>query len=73
VRYLDQFYALYYDLESAQFLFNRAAALVGDPAARRLMCALRDHDLELITVVQREIATVEYKTQPTGIFLIPDQ
>lgn len=69
MRYLDQLYAVYYDLEAGQFLFNRVAVRVPDPAARDLLCALRDNDMELVSRVQREIATVECKAQPTSIFI----
>ncbi|MDA8333710.1 MAG: hypothetical protein M0Z41_01755 [Peptococcaceae bacterium] len=71
MRYLDQLYAVYYDAEKSQTLFNRAAVRIHNPAARQLLCALRDQDMELVDRLQREIATVEYKNQATSIFL-PD-
>ncbi|HUW64300.1 MAG TPA: hypothetical protein VMW83_06345 [Spirochaetia bacterium] len=69
MRYLDQLYAAYYDVEKSQSLFNRAAVRIANPVARQLLCALRDTDLDLVNRLQREIATVEYKTQPTSVFL----
>lgn len=69
MRYLDQLYSAYYDVEKSQFLFNKAAVRIANPVARELLCALRDADMEMVTRLQQEIATVEYKTQPTSIFL----
>lgn len=69
---MDALYAVYYDVEKSQFLLNRAAVRINNPVARELLCALRDRDMELAGIVQREIARVEQRRRPASI-LLPDQ
>ena len=53
---LDLLRAVFNDVLKSQELFNRAAVRIANPAARRLLCTLRERDTALLGLLLREMA-----------------
>jgi|GEM_PF-6259296 len=64
MRYLDLLHGVFVDVAKSEALFNRAAVRIANPAARRLLCTLRDRDMALLDLVRREMTVAERQPQP---------